>query len=287
MLGELQFFLSFSDITEVSLFSLGSPVKDTAPSEKLLDDNVLQVLGQHQEADNFSAPIQREIASQWDLLLKKGLSDLDRQQLLGKYKIPVNCTSAAPPKLNPEVKAAINEAALKRDERLEKVQLQMGVSLAALGKALSLLVSSSQSEEESRNLEIIEALSDGAKLLADIHHDQSVSRQNVVCVSLDKNLKKIIETTDIDGWLFGENLSEKMKNLKQIEKSGDFLKSRPIPMKKGKGDQKNYKIPLRQPQALGGTGNFRRRPSTYRSLHYRKEHPYSRKVPGKVQHRRY
>ncbi|CAG9772975.1 unnamed protein product [Ceutorhynchus assimilis] len=141
--------------------------------------------------------------------------------------------------------AAINEVSLKRDERLEKVQAQMGTSLAALGKALSMLMNRAESlsETDDQLLEIIEAVSDGDKLLTDIYYNQSVSRQNAVSVNLDKSLKSFIENTDFDGWLFGTNLSKRLEQEKQIVKSGEELKLKVTPQKKPRMDSKNSQYP--------------------------------------------
>lgn len=176
--------------------------------------------------------------------------------MVNKYKIPNNCLAAIPPKLNPEVKAAVNEAALKRDLRLEKVQSQMGASLSALGRAFSALANLPHTEEESY-VQAIEALNDGAKLLADIHHEQSLSRQNVISINLDQNLKKISSDAELDGWLFGENLHEKIKRAKQIEKSGEELRSS-ISRKPTKPEPKNLRNPPRQ-VVLGGQQPFRKK----------------------------
>lgn len=133
------------------------------------------------------------------------------------------------------------------------MQSQMGASLAALGKALSLLVNLPQPKDK---LDIIEALSDGARLLADTHHEQSVSRQNVIATNLDKNIKTVTESIELDGWLFGVNLHERMKNAKQIEKSGEVLKPKPVLTRKF--STKNFRNPPRQ-QSLGGPQAYKKR----------------------------
>lgn len=253
--------------------------------EVTLDQNILDILGpSEQEPRSPGLPIPIEIAQKWEVLLKRGLSVEDKQALLQKYRIPSNCPSAFPPKLNPEVKAAVNETALKRDQRLEKTQSQMGASLAALGQALSWLI---QPEENGQRLKIIEALSDGARLLADIHHEHSISRQNVISTNLDKSVKLIIENVELDGWLFGENLNERMKNAKQIEKSAEELKYKTRPVKKVHTEAKNVRYPPRQP-VLGGSQFSKRQMTSARVRQQRRDQPqhyYQKRVSEKTRFR--
>ncbi|KAJ8964125.1 hypothetical protein NQ314_005121 [Rhamnusium bicolor] len=132
-----------------------------------------------------------------------------------------------PPKLNPEVRAAANELALKRDMRLIKIQAQMGACMSALGRALTLLLKEGKDEgEERNNLPLMELIGDAVRLLADFHHEESEFRQNLVSLNLDKSLRDMLNNTSLDGWLFGDNLSDRLKTAKAIEKSGEELKTR-------------------------------------------------------------
>lgn len=59
----------------------------------------------------------------------------------------------------------------------------MGNSLVTLGKALSVLISSEKTG--GRDLEVIGAPKDGSNLLADLHHEDPVSRQKIMSSNLD------------------------------------------------------------------------------------------------------
>lgn len=92
-----------------------------------MEKNILNILGAaEREHLDVAPPIQREIAHQWNNLLRQGLDDKDRQSLMSKYKIPENCQSAAPPKLNPEIKAAVNETAIKETKDWRRCNLRWG-----------------------------------------------------------------------------------------------------------------------------------------------------------------
>lgn len=167
----------------------------------------------------------------------------------------------------------------------------MGTSLAALGKALSLLINLPQIQEgEGQYIEVIEAISDGAKLLCDNHHNQSSTRQHVIATNLDKSLKTVIENTVLDGWLFGEDLPDRIKNAKQIEKSGEELKNKPSTSKKGP-ISKNFKNPPRN-SVLGGSHHYIKKKIFNRQAQPQRRsrqeyHYHQRKESRKSQYNRY
>ena len=162
-----------------------------------------------------------------------------------------NCQAMQPPQLNPEVRAAANDVALKRDTRLSKIQSQMGASISALGKALTLLLREDEGEmgKVNNNLLLVELISDSVRLIADLHHEESESRQQLISLNLDKSLKDMLENTSLDGWLFGDNLSDRLKAAKAIEKSGQELKTKRREVGKL---VKNWKYPPRKVPGLGG-----------------------------------
>ncbi|KAG5861444.1 hypothetical protein JTB14_009682 [Gonioctena quinquepunctata] len=103
---------------------------------------------------------------------------------------------APPPKLNPEIKVVAKDTAGTRDTSLES---QTRAALTATGKCLTELIKSEHETVEGRsNLDFIEALSDFARLIADLHYKQSTARQNLVSMNLDQSLKDVIEDTSLD-----------------------------------------------------------------------------------------
>ncbi|XP_050312154.1 uncharacterized protein LOC126747509 [Anthonomus grandis grandis] len=88
----------------------------------------------------FSAPIHNDIASHWSNILTNGWDTSNKLDIMEKYLPPENCKDLEPPKINPEVKAAISEPVLKRDERLVQFQQQAGAALVLVGSVLSNMV---------------------------------------------------------------------------------------------------------------------------------------------------
>lgn len=113
-----------------------------------LNENILKLLGNEGSATEKIAPsIHHDLAVRWELILKNGLDEGLRSDLINKYPPVKNCWLMAAPKLNLEVKAAISEMSYRRDERLAKVQAQVGASLSAIGRALSRLVEKKEGSE--------------------------------------------------------------------------------------------------------------------------------------------
>ncbi|KAJ8949498.1 hypothetical protein NQ314_008189 [Rhamnusium bicolor] len=155
----------------------------------------------------------------------------------------------AAPKLNLEIKDAVNDYTLKKDERLANIQAQVGADMVALGKILTILFESKEVENASK-LRLTELISDSAKLLADVHHQDSDSRRNLVSLKLKKDLISTIDETGVDGWLFGENLADRVKAAQTIERSGQDLKNvstKPTTSKRKKNARVrlNYRGPSR------------------------------------------
>jgi hypothetical protein len=218
------------------------------------------------------------VVARWEEILKLGLPTEERADLLKKYPPPSNCTRIDPPKLNPEVKASLQDTVWKRDGRITSKQEKISACLAAVGKGLSTLI---RHKGEGENLAVIETLGDTSRLLADLHHDESLIRRSLILTNINVALKETLSSTTIDEWLFGKDLSENVKAAKLIVTSSKDLKQSQKPQ--GMTSSKNAKTPSRQSRykRQPATGGGRRYPLSHRaskpaSQHhkasYRREH---------------
>lgn len=160
------------------------------------------------------------MAARWENILKNGLLDETRKELIIKYPPPDNCVLLSAPKVNPEVKVAVPPQTLRRDDRLATRQSQIGASLAAIGATITLLLKKGGGE----NTQHIAMLCDAGRLLADVHHSETDSRRDLLSINLNKSLKDTLHNVCVDGLLFGGNLEERVKTSKELEKSGALLK---------------------------------------------------------------
>ena len=265
----------------------GTPIEDnneagTSEKEEALDEGVLSIFGKRILADKVLAPpMHQKIAVRWEEIIKVGLPTNDRTAILQKYPPPSNCNLTNPPKLNAVVKTALPEAAIKRDDRIMTKQEKIAACMAANGKALSNILTN-----EKENLALVEFLSDSSRLLADMHHDESLVRRSLILANINASVKETLNVSAIDEWLFGSDLDEKLKSRKAMEISCKDI--RPIAKNQPPKGTKNVKTPPRQPRTKnlavtsGGRKNAETARKTARKPYYR---PDRRKESSYRRHR--
>jgi len=66
-------------------------------------------------------------------IIKGGISETEKTDLLAHYKAPDNARPLKAPVLNEDFSKAITESVLNRDFRLASIQDQLGASVTAIG----------------------------------------------------------------------------------------------------------------------------------------------------------
>lgn len=127
------------------------------------------------------------------------------------------------PILNPEIAAKMTESQLKRDDHMVKRQQLGGAALAALGSAMK-VVSEADDNTIIDKVEHIGKLNEAAKLVNLFIFDETVSRKAFILPGVDKKYKTLLEKCRTEKFLFGENLSEKIKEMKEMDRIGENLK---------------------------------------------------------------
>lgn len=184
-----------------------------------LDPEILMALGEaSDDKPKFGPNINNNLAQRWTPLLRKGLSKESKEKLLKEYLIPENCQLLQAPKLNEEITAAIAEPTKNRDKKLESFQQQLGLGLTAINMGLSELLTGGN------KIMSIKHISDGCRLLLDLHHLETKARKNMVTPGLTKSFLNIIQECERDETIFGNDLAEKIKASKAIERQGLQIK---------------------------------------------------------------
>ncbi|KAJ8932195.1 hypothetical protein NQ314_014847 [Rhamnusium bicolor] len=191
--------------------------------ELTLDPDTLRLLGDEGgTVANTSPPIHVGLVPIWSGILKAGLKDEIRDSLITRYPIAENCPTMAPPRMNLEVKAVVNEVTVKRDARFSTIQAMLGASLSALGQSLTILGNALQEEGKAR---LLASIGDAARLIAGVHQQQSQARRAILRAQLNKSLADTLsEAPGDDGWLFGENLSERIQSAKALDRTAAHLR---------------------------------------------------------------
>lgn len=197
------------------------------------------------------------IETRWAAILMSGLSEESRQSMQKKYTLPENCPLLTPPKLNEEVAATMNESGLKRDKRLAEKQMSLGTAASCIGQVLNTML-----ENDSCCLKQIETLNDAARIICSIIQSDSVTRRTLILPGLNKDMKALMEKTEISEFLFGDKLQDKVSACKAVKKSAQELKNTPSTQKK----VLNYRGPPKQPPHLSGPKEKKtpRRPPLHR-----------------------
>lgn len=227
------------------------------PTEEFpeLDSETLQLLSDDEEADKGKkSNLHPKLASTWQKILSEGLKREKKMALLDKYLRSGNCPFQTP-KLNIEIEASIKEASVKRD-RFFAADLDLcGSSLAALGSGISMIFNGSTQEIDTK--ELLTRLIESGKLMCELHNQLIKARKAFLYPCVDKKARQILDKTQHGEFLFGPDLSQKIKTAKAVEKLGLSLKQ-PTAEKKPTF-QASSSLNWRGPPARGrGKAGFKR-----------------------------
>lgn len=158
-------------------------------NQEVLDEEALQVLGEDPSENKLNElSLHPSIASRWKSFIASGQPTEVTEELLKKYPRTGNCNLEAP-KLNGEIEASINDAALIRDKKFVHEQNLVGSALAALGTGISMIVR--DEKVPIVRAKLLECLSDAGKLLADLHHSESKARKAFILPGVSKQIKQV------------------------------------------------------------------------------------------------
>lgn len=144
-----------------------------------------------------------------------------------------------------------------RDKKFVGFQQQLGTGVSAVNRAMDILLSSDN------KIQALKRLSDGCRLLTDLHHSLTKDRIKLITPSLEKNFLHMIQDSERDDTLFGNSLSEKIKASKAIERQGSQIRKTVTNQKvntpqstviRAAPYQGNWSGPPRYPTNRGGRG---------------------------------
>ncbi|KMQ91462.1 hypothetical protein RF55_8665 [Lasius niger] len=163
-------------------------IENNPPDESYLTEEIVKFLGDNPKVSKAIEPkLHKDISDRLEGWITDGLPKEDQEKLNKKYSRPEFLEA---PKLNPEVEPAMLEAAIKKDKHFLECQNIIGSAIASVGSALSLIL---LEDEE----------------------------------GLKPKLKAALENTNSESFLFGKELSEKIKQVGVMEKMAKALKEQP------------------------------------------------------------
>ncbi|XP_076667933.1 uncharacterized protein LOC143368760 [Andrena cerasifolii] len=162
------------------------------------------------EENNFAEMDQ--LAGTWEKVLQSGLKKERKTEFLEKYPRRGNCP-IEPPKLNPEIEANKNETIKKR----------------ALGSAVTKIF---EGQKQSINSEeLLRDLVESGKLMCELFIQLTTARKAFIYPGLDAKARKVLKASETGEFLFGSELSQRIKSAKSMEKLGLSLKAQPTDKK--------------------------------------------------------
>lgn len=203
-----------------------------------LDEETLKIIGEEPPENQKELEIHSSLVNRWNPWLNQGLKKEVRDELLKKYPRAGTCP-LEPPILNQEL-STLNANILKKDRYFAFTQKLAGSALSALAPVITDLVPMKSAEAKRR----LEKLWDAAQLLAEIHHSQTIARRACILPSVSKQMAEQLLQRKADKYLFGENLCEKIKEVKMINKIGQDIKIQPQKTISNTPSSSNWKGPL-------------------------------------------
>ncbi|XP_047996594.1 uncharacterized protein LOC125240853 [Leguminivora glycinivorella] len=194
------------------------PMSSAQP--ELAPDMLLALGESTEDTPEYGENIHDNLTKLWSPLLKKGMTTEARDKILKDYLVPDNCRLLQAPKLNVEISAAVPDMVRNRDKNLAATQQQLGNGIAAINRAMDILIKCA----DPNGIRAMKHLSNGCRILCDIHASLTQNRIKLITPSLDKSFLQVIQDTERDETLFGNKLAEKIKAAKTIEKQGLQIK---------------------------------------------------------------
>ncbi|KAJ2953551.1 hypothetical protein O0L34_g1153 [Tuta absoluta] len=211
-----------------------------------LPQDILEALGNPKGKEEVFGPkIPEEISKRWGRVLVDGLTKEQKQNIIEKCLIPDNFRLVKAPLLNQEIIPVLSDAAKNRDKLLEKSQNQLGLGISGLTNLASDII-----EDKTDKIELLKKLSEISQIFLDLHNEDTKRRRKLITSSLDKKFLNMISDVKRDTYLFGVNLSEKIKASKSAERSGLQIKrtdQTALVSRKQHYQQGNWRNPTRAP----------------------------------------
>lgn len=243
----------------------------TGQDDLPLSNDVLKLLGERPIGNRvFAAPLHPEYTVRLQDGVKVGLKPEERLAIVAEFPLPSNCLFLDPPKVNVEVAPTMKDAARLRDNRVVSKQQRLAALMAIVGKMTNRLLSAQKSPVE----EVLNESLKAGRLVTDMIREESMVRRSLIVSTLNPEVKETLTNTEPDEYLFGAELTEKLKQAKSISQTvAEFIGV------KAASSSKNYHPPpRRQPppvQPLGGQKSSYRpwyRPSNRSSTSQKPRH---------------
>lgn len=220
----------------------------------------------------FGPKVSDPVATKMEKIIGVSLTKEQIQQLKTTVKVPENCKYFQTPKLNPEIWAALPNKTRLLDVKQQSVQqnFTFGISaFAQIADTISKVQNRLPAELKESGKEIAKLCVGGANFMAMGLRDSSHRRRQIIRPNLSSQYGGICSfTTEHSTLLFGDNLSDKLKQSRTVSNIMKFPASRSY-----SGASSSYASLNFRGQTRRFRGQSRGRPYGYQR--YNQRRPYS------------
>ncbi|KAL7292049.1 hypothetical protein TKK_0014330 [Trichogramma kaykai] len=190
-----------------------SEPKKRKKGETPLKPALLEVLGDPEASRNLRLPINSKLIECWKIFMAKGLPAEEKEKIFKRYQVAEGLDA---PKLNQALIPRLPEKTTKKDAYRQEVQSLISLALSTLSAAIT-MINEADAEDGLDEKVFTGRLMDTAKLLAEAQFSQTQSRRACIVPVFDKKLRQTLKDTTPDDRLFGTDLTNLIKQVKDIE----------------------------------------------------------------------
>ena len=221
-------------------------------SPETLSSSILDNIAQELQMEAPCAPrVLDQLATIANNLAREKLPD---DTLASKYKLydrPENCTALLTVKVNPPIWDKLKSETRSNDLKFQKVQTALNKSLIAMVQvtdALTKSLAASEKKDLPSTEDMIRKLTDAVAFVSQANHDIYAKRRESIKPELHQDYRPLCSPSNpVTEWLFGDDLSKKVKDMTEVNKVGQrvshsrqFDKSRYNAPRGGRQGQKHF-----------------------------------------------
>lgn len=180
---------------------------------------LLQLGADPTESQALKIKVHDDLVKRWNFFSKEGLKKEDFDLIMKKYECVPEFEA---PKLNPQISVVMKDYAITRDNHMLEVQKMASTALSILG---SIVTNVYEDPNEGYDMEsLLTHICDAGKIITAIIHKQTVTRKAFIQPGLSTETKAVLKDAKVDEFLFGKDLTEKIKDAKAMNRIGESMK---------------------------------------------------------------
>ncbi|KAL7293044.1 hypothetical protein TKK_0013488 [Trichogramma kaykai] len=183
------------------------------------DEEWAEIIGENPKNSGAQiTTVKSDLLEIWKFFCTEGMKKEAEEALIAKYVCREEFNA---PTLNPQITSMMKESSKTRDRYMATIEKLAGLSLSVIGSIMTNIYD--HRDEGVDIIDILTPLKDAGDLLSLIINKQSKNRKAFIEPGLSKESSAILKETSIDEFLYGKDLSGKIKEMKAFSREGEGL----------------------------------------------------------------